>query len=104
MSYSLNSLKGDYIGGYIGDYYRGYYSSCNDTHFAAQPCLNLYTPQSCVGLRAPRIYDEGLGMKECGPRVLIRKATFKRARLKMRPICLNKERQDPFQRYGTPPF
>ena len=25
MSYSLNSLKGDYIGDYIGDYYRGYY-------------------------------------------------------------------------------
>ena len=24
MSYSLNSLKGDYIGGNIGDYYRGY--------------------------------------------------------------------------------
>ena len=24
MSYSLNSLKGDYIGDYIGDYYRGY--------------------------------------------------------------------------------
>ena len=23
MSYSLNSLKGDYIGDYIGDYYRG---------------------------------------------------------------------------------
>ena len=25
MSYSLNSLKGGYIGDYIGDYYRGYY-------------------------------------------------------------------------------
>ena len=24
MSYSLNSLKGGYIGDYIGDYYRGY--------------------------------------------------------------------------------
>ena len=24
MSYSLNSLKGVYIGNYIGDYYRGY--------------------------------------------------------------------------------
>ena len=24
MSYSLNSLKGGYIGNYIGDYYRGY--------------------------------------------------------------------------------
>ena len=24
MSYSLNSLKGAYIGDYIGDYYRGY--------------------------------------------------------------------------------
>ena len=24
MSYSLNSLKGDYIGDYIGDYNRGY--------------------------------------------------------------------------------
>ena len=24
VSYSLNSLKGDYIGNYIGDYYRGY--------------------------------------------------------------------------------
>ena len=23
-SYSLNSLKGDYIGDYIGDYYRAY--------------------------------------------------------------------------------
>ena len=23
MSYSLNSLKGDYIGGNIGDYYKG---------------------------------------------------------------------------------
>ena len=25
MSYSLNSLKGGYIGDYIGDYYRGYF-------------------------------------------------------------------------------
>ena len=25
MSYSLNSLKGGYIGDYMGDYYRGYY-------------------------------------------------------------------------------
>ena len=24
MSYSVNSLKGDYIGGNIGDYHRGY--------------------------------------------------------------------------------
>ena len=24
VSYSLNSLKGGYIGDYIGDYYRGY--------------------------------------------------------------------------------
>ena len=24
MSYSLNSLNGDYIGDYVGDYYRGY--------------------------------------------------------------------------------
>ena len=24
MTYSLNSLKGGYIGDYIGDYYRGY--------------------------------------------------------------------------------
>ena len=24
MGYSLNSLKGGYIGDYIGDYYRGY--------------------------------------------------------------------------------
>ena len=24
MSYSLNSLKGGYMGDYIGDYYRGY--------------------------------------------------------------------------------
>ena len=24
MSYSLNSLKGGYIGDYLGDYYRGY--------------------------------------------------------------------------------
>ena len=24
MSYSLNSLKGGYIGDYIGDYHRGY--------------------------------------------------------------------------------
>ena len=24
LSYSLNSLKGDYIGGNMGDYYRGY--------------------------------------------------------------------------------
>ena len=24
VSYSLNSLKGDYIGDYIGAYYRGY--------------------------------------------------------------------------------
>ena len=24
MSYSLNSLKGGYIGDYIGDYYKGY--------------------------------------------------------------------------------
>ena len=24
MSYSLNSLKGGYLGDYIGDYYRGY--------------------------------------------------------------------------------
>ena len=24
MSYSLNSLKGGYIGDFIGDYYRGY--------------------------------------------------------------------------------
>ena len=24
MSYSLNSLKGGYVGDYIGDYYRGY--------------------------------------------------------------------------------
>ena len=24
MSFSLNSLKGGYIGDYIGDYYRGY--------------------------------------------------------------------------------
>ena len=24
LSYSLNSLKGGYIGDYIGDYYRGY--------------------------------------------------------------------------------
>ena len=24
MSYSQNSLKGDYIGDYIGNYYRGY--------------------------------------------------------------------------------
>ena len=24
MSHSLNSLKGNYIGGNIGDYYRGY--------------------------------------------------------------------------------
>ena len=24
MSYSLNSLKGGYIGDYIGDYYRGH--------------------------------------------------------------------------------
>ena len=24
MSYSLNSLKGGYIGDYIGDHYRGY--------------------------------------------------------------------------------
>ena len=24
LSYSLNSLKGGYIGDYVGDYYRGY--------------------------------------------------------------------------------
>ena len=31
MSYSLNSLKGGYIGDYIGDYSRGYYYSSYDT-------------------------------------------------------------------------
>ena len=30
MSYSLNSLKGHYIGDDIGDYYRGYYRGYED--------------------------------------------------------------------------